>query len=67
MTLDEKRALIRKVVDAVFVGPGHGTAAQRVTVCRAGTAPRNLPGAGVRRVVPRTITPRRGWINPATD
>jgi len=61
---DERRQLIRQVIDVVFVWPGHGPAAQRVTVCPAGSAPRLLPRQGDRGRINRPINPRRGWINP---
>jgi DNA invertase Pin-like site-specific DNA recombinase len=67
MTHSEKRGLIKRVIDVVFVAQGRGPAEQRVTICPAGTAPRTLPRKGDRRAVNRTITPRRGWLNPATD
>lgn len=63
MSLEQQRELVRKVVDVVFVGAGRRSAAERVTVCPAGTAPRLLPRQGDRGRVLQTIAPRRGWIN----
>jgi hypothetical protein len=63
MTVADKRELVARAIDAVFVAPGRGPAAERVTVCPVGTGPRILPRPGGRGVM-RSITPRRGWINP---
>jgi DNA invertase Pin-like site-specific DNA recombinase len=41
----DRRALIAQVIDCVFVAPGHLHIEDRVTVCRAGSAPR-LPRMG---------------------
>jgi DNA invertase Pin-like site-specific DNA recombinase len=67
MTHSEKRDLIKRVIDVVFVAKGNGAAEQRVTVCPAGTAPRQLPGKHRQKSVIRTITPRRGWLNPNVE
>ena len=42
---DQRREVIAQVIDCVFVGPGQLHVEERVTVCRAGTAPR-LPRRG---------------------
>jgi hypothetical protein len=53
LPLVKRRHLIGRVIDMVFVAPGRGSAAERVTVCPAGTAPRLLPRQG-----------DRGHVNP---
>lgn len=50
MSIDERRRVVAKVIDVVFVAAGHGAAAQRVTICPAGTAPRALPRPGIKKV-----------------
>ena len=62
----ERRMLIARIIDMDFVSPGRGPAAERVTVCPAGTAPRLVPRAGDRGHINLPIKPRRGWINPAS-
>jgi hypothetical protein len=66
MTLEQKRDLLPRIIDAVFVikGNSHSRPDQRVIICPAGTGPRNLPRIGDRGATLRAITPRRGWINP---
>jgi DNA invertase Pin-like site-specific DNA recombinase len=59
----ERRDLIAQIIDMVFVGPGHGSAAQRVTVCPAGNAPRLIARQGDRGRVNLPIQARRGWLN----
>jgi hypothetical protein len=63
LPLVERRLLIAQVIDMVFVSPGRGSAAERVTVCPAGTAPRLLPRPGDRGRVNLPIRPRQGWLN----
>jgi DNA invertase Pin-like site-specific DNA recombinase len=64
MAVVEQRFFVARVIDAVFVSNAHGPAKHRTIVCPAGTAPRPLPRSGDTGRVMRTITPRRGWINP---
>lgn len=66
MTITEKRDVLRSVIDVVFVSPGRLPAAQRVTVCPAGTAPRYLPRTGHRARPLKPIHRQRRWINPVT-
>jgi hypothetical protein len=63
MSHAEQRELLGRVIDAVFVAPGHAPLEQRVTICPAGTAP-PLPRRGMPTAFTRRIQPRRGWINP---
>ena len=64
MTTEQQREFLKQVIDCVFVIKGRGPASARVIVCPAGTAPRRLPRIGDQGRFNRTITPRRGWINP---
>ena len=64
MPLPERRKFVRHVIDVVFVTTAHGPPSHRVIVCPAGTAPGRLPRQGGNGRLGRTITPRRGWINP---
>jgi Recombinase zinc beta ribbon domain len=56
MTLTEQCELVARVIDVAFVAKGHGSAATRVTICPAGTAPRALPRPGDRGRTIRTVT-----------
>jgi DNA invertase Pin-like site-specific DNA recombinase len=59
----QRRELLSKIVDVVFVAPGRRHPERRVTLCPIGTAPDRLPTKGDKgRNHP--IRPRRGWINP---
>jgi site-specific DNA recombinase len=65
MSRAEKRALIVRVIDVVFVRKAKGPASNRVTICPAGTAPHDLPRPGCRgNEANRPIKRRRAWINP---
>jgi hypothetical protein len=60
----QRRELLSKIVDVVFVAPGRRHPERRVTLCPTGTAPRMLPTKGDKGRVNHPIKPRRGWINP---
>lgn len=64
MPLRQRRELLSRVIDCVFVLPGHRPARERVMICPVGTAPRLLPRQGDKGRNSRIITPRRGWMNP---
>jgi DNA invertase Pin-like site-specific DNA recombinase len=62
---DERRELIARVIDCVFVAAGQGHIEERVTVCRAGTAP-SLPRVGsYRGGEARPFTPQARHRLPA--
>jgi hypothetical protein len=60
----QRRELLSKIVDCVFVAPGRRHPERRVTLCPTGTAPRMLPTRGDKGRVNHPINPRREWINP---
>ena len=64
MTPAAQRELFCKIIDTVFVAPGRRSARERVTICPAGTGPRQLPRQGDRGTINRPLTPRRAWLNP---
>jgi integrase len=67
-TLVEQHDWIGRVIDTVFVSKGNRHPEQRVTICPAGTQPRDLPKPGDRRGIrPTPITPRRGWLHPTAS
>jgi DNA invertase Pin-like site-specific DNA recombinase len=63
MARSERREIISKTIDCVFVLPGRVNVQDRIFLCPAGTAPADLfhPGAKPRA---RPYQPRRGWIQP---
>ena len=66
MTEQQRRALLVKVVDCVFVRAGRAPVEERVTLCRTGTAP-TLPRAGAAsagRTKPFTPQARHRWPAP---
>jgi hypothetical protein len=63
MTHAERREVLSRVIDAVFVEPGRAPVERRVTVCPAGSAP-PPPRRGSTNAAVRRIRPRRGWMNP---
>jgi site-specific DNA recombinase len=64
MSVTERRDVIARVIDVVFVKRS-GTLADRVMVCPAGTAPANLPRPGDRRAKLRRYEARRRWVQPS--
>jgi hypothetical protein len=64
MAIAEQHALLAQIIDTVFVAPGPGGAAQRVTVCQAGSAPRGLSRQGYEGAPHHPIGTQRNWINP---
>jgi hypothetical protein len=61
---EQRRALIVRVIDCVFVSGGCQPMQDRVTVCRAGTAPR-LPRIGDKGGAARPFAPRAVHRSPA--
>lgn len=59
MTIIARREVIEGIVDCVFVQPGLNNIAERITVCRAGTAPARLPSNGDRSTRARPFRPRK--------
>jgi DNA invertase Pin-like site-specific DNA recombinase len=66
MTLAERRELLAKIIDCVFVSPGRFRVEDRVTVCPAGTAPARLPRIGDKRSNARAFRPRRSGKRAGT-
>jgi hypothetical protein len=66
MDVAERREIIRRVIDCVFVAPGQRRYDERIWVCPTGTAPKNLPGRGTKQPPLRRHEPRRTWV-PARD
>ncbi|WP_028060976.1 recombinase family protein [Candidatus Solirubrobacter pratensis] len=60
MTTDERRGILARIIDCVFVGSGRLPAPDRVTICPRGTAPPNLPRIGDKKTRARPFRPRRG-------
>jgi DNA invertase Pin-like site-specific DNA recombinase len=59
-----RRALIRRVIDCVFVAPGRMRPEERITVFSAGTAPTDLPTRGDKH---SRMRPLRADERPADD
>jgi hypothetical protein len=64
MEREARRDVIARVVDCVFVAPGRLHLERRVTVCPAGTGPRDRPHQGGRGAAIRSISPRRLRLIP---
>ena len=60
----ERRMIMSKVIDCVFVAPGNGHVENRVTICPRGTAPARLSRPGDKGNRLTAIKPRAHWINP---
>ena len=66
MSDHERRSLIAKAIDCVFVSAGHRPLEDRVTICRTGTAPK-LPRPGTfkaRQARPFVAQPKHRWPTP---
>jgi hypothetical protein len=67
-SVDDKREIIRSVIDVVFVKPDHRVPiSQRVMVCPTGTAPARLPRPGDKGSRLRAYEPRPRWVMPAAS
>jgi hypothetical protein len=49
MDVAERREIIRRVIDCVFVQPGQRRYDERIWICPTGTAPKNLPGRATKQ------------------
>ena len=64
MGIAERRAVVRRVIDCALVAPGSKLHLdERVTICPAGTGPREVPRTNGPLMPMRGYRRRRGWID----
>ena len=67
MEVAERREILGRIIDLVLILPGRLNFADRIMVCPAGTAPRDLPGPGMKQPALRSYEMRRRWIKPSAS
>jgi hypothetical protein len=66
LDVEERRTVIRSVIDLVFVKPNYRVPLdERIMVCPTGKAPARLPHQGAKHAPLRSFEMRRGWLTPA--